>query len=379
VGAGGTAAEYGDLFSDMGNQFVGHYAAYQKADLLHWMAPSVNYAVVQNSGTWTLQPVEASPAGLQALKVQRGTNNNAWLWIEYRRPIGLYDSSFSNLGQPYTGALIHYDDGTGSLASNLLDFGPLSTGFYTPALAAGQTWADPYTNVSINVQSATASGLTVSVQYGAAPCTHANPTVGLSPANPTASAGSSVNYAVSVTNNDASGCAPSTFNLTSTQPGGWVGTFSPVSLTLNPGQSASAALTETVPAAASAATYSVTALAAGGSYTGSAAANCTVAASSNLTNALSAAGTAYSARQTISLKSAVLNGGVPVSGAAVIFTLKKANGATVSGKTTTDATGTAAWSYRLGQKDPSGVYSVQSSATYKSTVAMSNTVTFTVQ
>lgn len=58
------------------------------------------------------------------------------------------------------------------------------------------------------------------------PCTRANPTVTLSPVNPSASSGSSVNYTASVTNNDGAGCSASTFNLTPSQPSGWSASLS---------------------------------------------------------------------------------------------------------------------------------------------------------
>jgi hypothetical protein len=83
LGAIGTVNEFGDYWSTMGSQALGIYPAPQKAEVLNWLDPT-NYQVVQSSGTWSLQPIETNPAGLQALKIQRGTGNNAWLWIEYR-------------------------------------------------------------------------------------------------------------------------------------------------------------------------------------------------------------------------------------------------------------------------------------------------------
>ena len=198
---------------------------------------------VQNSGVYTLQPFEDGPAGLQALKVQRGTGNDAWLWIEYRQPRGLYDSTLSS--QIFSGATVHYEDSSTGAFSQLLDFTPPTDSWLDPALAAGQSWTDPYSNLSISVQSATASGLTVNLSYGATPCTHANPTVGLSPLNPSIPAGSSVNYSVSVTNNDAAGCASSNYSLSSSQPSGWPTGWSSSSLTLNPGQTQSVTMSKT--------------------------------------------------------------------------------------------------------------------------------------
>ena len=91
LGTQGTYAEYGDGFTAMANGAPGHYDAPHKAEQLNWLSNS-NYQVVQTSGTWTLAPLETPSSGLQALKIQRGTGNNAWLWVEYRQPAG-YDSA----------------------------------------------------------------------------------------------------------------------------------------------------------------------------------------------------------------------------------------------------------------------------------------------
>jgi len=237
----------GDYWSVMGESVFGLYPSPQKAEVLRWMSPNSNYQTVQTSGTYTLQPIEVNPPGLQALKVQRGTGNNEWLWLEYRQPIGNYDATLSP--QPFSGALIHYEDSSTALGHTYLpNFTPSDTSWNSPALAAGQTWTDPYTNLSISVVSATSSGLTVSINYTAVPCTHANPSVSISPPNPTVNAGSTLKYTIAVTNNDASGCSGSTFVLGSTQPSNWSGAFTPASLALNPGQTSSVTLTEAIPA-----------------------------------------------------------------------------------------------------------------------------------
>src|SRR5260370_38850522 len=140
LGTTGTLTEYGDKFSTMACCDLAEYGAPHKAEELNWLRNGVNYQVVQSSGTYTLQPLEASPAGLQALKVQRGTGNNAWLWIEYRQPIGNYDRTsfpspgFPLLPQPYSGALIHYEDSTTGLYTHLLNFTPTAPPFLSPTL-----------------------------------------------------------------------------------------------------------------------------------------------------------------------------------------------------------------------------------------------------
>lgn len=367
----------GDYWSTMGEVVLGLYPSPQKAEVLGWLTPTANYRVVQGSGNYTIQPLETAPAGLQALKVQRGTGNNAWLWLEYRQPLGSYDSTLSK--QPYSGALIHYEDSNTQLGHTYLpNFTPSDATWWSPALAAGQTWTDPYSNLSISVLSATSSGLNVAINYGTVPCTHANPGVSISPANPSIPAGSIVNYTVSITNNDSTGCTASAFTISSTQPAGWSPTLSPPSVTANPGQTVSTTLSQAIPTGIPAATYTVGSSATNGSYIGSASANCTVTTAPTLTDATSVTPYTLSARQTAAMTSVVMYGNSAASGATVTFNLAKPNGSTVTGTATADSSGKASWSYKVSQKDPTGTYQVTTTAQYK-TLTATGTTAFGVQ
>lgn len=390
-GTAGALTEYSDGFSVMSNGGLGHYPASQKAEVLNWFGTG-NVQTVQNSGVWTLQPFEAATTGVQALKILRGTGGSAYLWLEYRQPIGNYDNSYymapdvaqwyTWANQIFTGALIHYSDSTTGVQTHLLDFTPTSAnGFYDPALAAGQTWTDPYTNLSITVQSATASGLTVAVNYGSTTsnCQPAAPGVTLAPTSPSVYSGSSVGYTMSVTNRDSTACPASTFTLASAQPAGWVGQLSAPSVSLNPGGSASVTLTEAVPTGTVAGTYSLSATAANGGYQATAPANASVVTPPALTDSTTVSGASFTARQTVSVSSTVLYGTTPVSGVSVAFKLTKANGSNVSGAATTDSTGKAVWAYKVSSKDAKGTASVYSTVTYQSQTVNSNTATFQIQ
>jgi len=374
----GTETDLGDYWSTMGATVLGHYPAPQKVEVLGWMT-AANYQVVQSSGTYTLQPLETSTAGLQALKIQRGTGNNQWLWIEYRQPVGNYDSTL--LPQPFSGALIHYEDSNTALGHTYLpNFTPTDTSWNSPALAAGATWTDPYTNLSISVLSATSSGLTVNVTYGATSCTRGNPTVSLSPGNPSVSPGSSVGYSVALTNNDSAGCAAGTFNLSSGQPTNWSGTFSASAVTLNPGQQASVTMTKSVPAGTAPGTYVVNTIAASATSSGTGDANSTVVAPT-LSVSLSVSGSVFTSgqRQAASITAAVLKGSAPQGKAAVTFTMTKPNGTKASQSATTGSAGTVTWNYKFGPRDPKGTYTVIANGSYGSQTATSDSVTFTLQ
>ena len=180
LGAPGVRDEYGDIFSAMGSSYnaggnfvIGHYAAPHKSQL-GWFS-GANQQTIQNSGTFQLQPYETATSTLQALRLLRGTGNNAWLWLEYRQPVGNFDTSLSYLsGQAFSGALIHYDDPANSALrgfTELLDFNPSATpnNFKDAALNAGGSWADPYSDLSLTVNSASSAGLSVTVNYST-PC-----------------------------------------------------------------------------------------------------------------------------------------------------------------------------------------------------------------
>jgi len=90
-------------------------------------------------------------------------------------------------------------------------------------------------------------------------CTRANPAVTMTPTSQSGTAGSTLNYNLSVTNNDSSACASSTFNLSSSIPTGWTATFTPASLSLAPGASAGTILSVTSATTASPGSYSISA------------------------------------------------------------------------------------------------------------------------
>ncbi len=355
----GTLTEYGDKFSTMGCCDLAEYGAPHKAEILDWLPSGTGYQTVQSSGTYVLEPYEIS-GGLKALKVQRGTGNNAWLWLEYRQPDGNYDPLFfpsplwtTLTPQPYSGVLIHYEDSISGLHTHLINYTPSDSSFFSPALVAGQSWSDPYTNLSLSVTGATSTGLTVNVNYGGSvPCTPANPTVIASPLDPSIYPGSSAAYSVAITDNDSSGCSSNTYTLDSTQPSSWPTSFSATSVTLSPAQSASVTMYKTGPSGTPPGTYAVNASASNGSHIGSGTANVTVMSAPSLSVAVSVPSSSYTRKSTVPITATVLYGGTPAPGASVTFTLTTASLSTVTQSATTGSRGTATWNYKLSPKYP---------------------------
>ena len=164
----GTLTEYGDPFATMGpNQ--GQYTAEHKSLILHWLNLG-GYQEVTSTGALTLRPLE-STGNPRGLRVLRDSSSSAWLWLEYRQPIGDVDTvlqtAYGNL--PFNGALVRYEDPYIDSPEHtyLLDFNPVSTpnDFTHSALTPGSSWSDPYSPLTIDVGTPANGALPVSVSY----------------------------------------------------------------------------------------------------------------------------------------------------------------------------------------------------------------------
>jgi M6 family metalloprotease-like protein len=372
LGVAGSLDEYGDPFSPMGTWNLGHYNAPHKSRL-GWISGQ-NLLTTESGGSYVVNPIASPTTGLQAVKVRRGTGNNAWMWIEFRNRTGSYDGSLPTSST--AGALVHYEDSSTGARTHLLDFTPATSSFDDGALLG--SWQDPYSNLSLALSGGGASPLSLNVSYGAVPCTRATPNLSISPANPSVAAGNSVSYTVSLTNLDSSGCTASTFNLASSLPSGWTTSFNPSVLTVNPGQTLNATMTKSVPAATSPATYGVDATASEPNHSPrTASANATVTAPVlPITVSLLAAPSSLSTRQNLVLRSTVLRNGAPVAGASVTFRLVRSGANTQTQNATTDSTGVASWTVRLNQR---GSYQATATASSNGATATSAPVNVTVQ
>ena len=164
--------DYGDSFSSMG-RYSAQWAAPQKS-LLGWLQTGTNIQTVTANGSFTLSPYEQQGSG-QVLKVSRDASGSDWLWLEYRQPQGAFDSLLPT--PAFAGVLVHYADPALAATlpgmdpttyTNLLDFHPSGVYANDPTLHNGETWNDPYGNLSLQVTSATPTGLNVSISYAPA-------------------------------------------------------------------------------------------------------------------------------------------------------------------------------------------------------------------
>jgi M6 family metalloprotease-like protein len=163
--------DYGDNFSNMGRG-AGHWAAPQKS-ALGWLQNTVDYKTVEADGSFVLQPYEAAQSTLKAVRIRRGTGNDAWLWLEYRQAnAGSFDADLP--AGAFNGALIHYEDAgwnDAEIHSNLLRLNSddqRGLFFGNAPLATGSSWSDPYSNLTIKLDSNLGSGLQVTVSYAPA-------------------------------------------------------------------------------------------------------------------------------------------------------------------------------------------------------------------
>ena len=364
-----SSIEYGDTLDIMGNPTSGHFTAYQK-ERIGWLnyGASPPISTVSTEGLYWVDTYETAGTYPKALKIPKSTDPNTgqktWYYVEYRQAAG-FDSFLSGNLNVLNGVVIHLGTDSSPDTSYLLDLTPETTSWNDPALVLGQSFTDSNAGVIIAPISMTASSTSVQVTMTPQPCVRANPTVTVSPSQSQwVPAGTSVNYAISVTNTDSSTCASSTFALGDAVPAGWTALLGIPSLTLSPGASGSAGLQVASPVGTPDGFYQVTETAsntAAPTYQGSTQSTYVVA--SSLSVSVSASQASYSRNQAATLTATVNGGTGTVSGASVVFTITRPNGSVATGTATTNSSGQATYKLRIQKRDPVGTYAVSVKAT----------------
>jgi len=151
---------------------------------------------------------------------------------------------------------------SGTVSPATLSLAPGASGSATfavtsAAAAAAATYtATLNTSDAANANHAASSSVAYVVQ-APVQCARYVPTVTFSPSSRSGPAGTSLSYAVSVTNKDNSSCAANTFSLGKVVPTGWTATLSPTTMNLSPGGTSSATFLVTSAANATPATYPI--------------------------------------------------------------------------------------------------------------------------
>jgi hypothetical protein len=359
LGSACTTIEYGHILDNVGGG-SGHFHAFHK-ERLGWlnygsMPPIIE---VTQSGNYSIAAYASNtgslPKALKILKSVDSSGRKTWYYIEMRRNFG-FDSGISNNVNLMNGVMFNLNQESNSQENYMLDMTPETTSRSDPALTVNRTYTDESAGISITPLSVGDSGATINVTFGSSnpsSCVLANPTVSVSPsATQWITAGNSLSYTVTVTNNNSAGCANTNFNLTPTLPAGWSadGFYSVVFGAVN-----SAAPSYSASASASCAVYSTLA----------------VTASSNQTG--------YTRTQTATVTAYVSANGSPMSGANVTFTMTKPNGNRVTASAVSAANGSAVFNYKFNKKlDPTGTYLVSVNANMNGVSGVGST-SFTVK
>lgn len=374
----GNVVEYGDPLDTMGvpQTASADYNAFQK-ERLGWLnygaSPSIQ--TVTTSGTYTINPYELGGPGPNALKVLQSTDPTTgaktWYYLEARQAIGFdsfLSSTFSYTQNETSGVLFHLGtDGDGN-SSDLIDMTPSTStlsGWLDISLGVGNSYQDSTAGVTFLPTAVSSTGASVQITInGTSACTPANPSVSLSPSqSQSVTSGAAVIYTVTVTDTDSASCAPTTFNLGSAVPSGWVGLWSAGGLSLSPGKSGSATLTVTSPTGTTDGSYNVgvTAINAAGSYSGSALASYVINTAS-LTTSVTTNQSSYIPGQTVAISVTVLNGTTPDIGVSVSATVTSPNGKNTTLSGTTGSNGVALLNYKLSRRALAGTYPVHGKA-----------------
>ena len=387
--SGCTQYEYGDYYETMGNSNVNgnsmDYNAYQR-ERLGWLNYGAQPPItgVTSSGSYTLSPYEIQDGNPKALKILQSGSSNLYYYVEFRQAIGfdsLLSFGVSGYSEVRNGVVVHIASSGNGNSSNLLSMNPSSTWGSAMALDVGQSYTDSAAGVSISTTSVSSTGATVQVTLTGPVCTHANPTVSMSPSQSQwVTSGTTVSFTLTVTNNDNSSCASSVFNLGDSVPSGWSSSLGSTFLSLGPGTSGSATLQVTSPAGTANGFYTV-----GSSATNSSATSDTASASATYVVAtpsitVTTNQTSYSRGQTVNITVTLASGSSALSGTGVTVNITKTNGSVVTLAGTTGSNGTATVTYRLKKTDPVGTYKVTaSSAAGGSSATISASTSFGVQ
>ena len=212
--------EYGDNSDPMGGAMpVGHNGANRV--MAGWQ-PSGTVTDVASSGSFGIATLSNSSltGTAQVLRLPKPDTGEQY-YVSMRQQIGfdaVLEWTFANT--------ISIHRATGSL--------PTKT-YLMQVLNPGQSFTDAANGITISHQGVSGGVANVGVSLGGALCSRQPPTVSVTPSSQTMPAGSSLNYSVTVQNNNSAACGASSFNLAQVLPAGLNGTLSASSLAISPG------------------------------------------------------------------------------------------------------------------------------------------------
>lgn len=177
-----------------------------------------------SSGTYSIAALEtAESGGPQVIRLPK-RDTSEFYYVSLRQAIDLD----AGLSSSYRDVLsVHYATGTMPSVTVL-----------TALLAPGQSYTDSTNGIRITAQSVASGTATMSIETTGPTCTRSAPALSVSPGSKSGAPGATLGYSVSVTNRNSSGCSSSVFAFGQALPAGFNGAFSPSSVSLAPGASA---------------------------------------------------------------------------------------------------------------------------------------------
>jgi len=264
-----TSNEYGDPFDIMGTATTSQVNNYQKGRLLFNAASSpngvfdpVNVQDVTVDGLYTIAPAEWASSGPQVLRIPRDLDSTGkvlkYYYLEFRQPYGFDNNTYVS-AYAAKGILIRLAPPyTAGLKPLLIDTTPSTSGFTDSALTVDKTFEDSIKGITVTTKSVSSNGATVDITFGPLVCTLANPTVLLSPASQWGYPGQTLNYTLTLTNNNTSVCPAATFSVVPSLPSGWSQNPAAPSLSVSSGASVSQTLSVTAASDAAPDLYTIT-------------------------------------------------------------------------------------------------------------------------
>lgn len=160
ISANCTTSEYGNPFDVMGRGYR-HLTAFNKGRV-GFLEPE-NTVTVSADGTFDIAPLEKKSTGIQSLRVRIDTSTA--YYVEFRQAYGFDNFSTTSSvvkGVLITRAPIAY---TTLAMPGLIDMTPSTSTYTDAALLPGQTFTDPARQLSIRLNSVSATAATVSVDF----------------------------------------------------------------------------------------------------------------------------------------------------------------------------------------------------------------------
>jgi chitodextrinase len=158
-------SEYGDPFDILGSGGSRHGSSFHLGQF-KWLAPS-NTQTVSSSGTYSLTPAEIDSGQPQALRIPRSVSvfgTQEYYSLEFRQPFGSYFDNFAAGDAAVNGVLVRIVPDYSVIQRPLLvDATPATSTFGDAALAAGKTFTDSASKISIATVSVSPLGATVRV------------------------------------------------------------------------------------------------------------------------------------------------------------------------------------------------------------------------